>query len=699
MERKAAARALVEWTDKDYELRIGEWGVWLADNSSQFQLVDSVIAEIPDFATRTQNLVDDLQRKRMNRIMIVDKPVVHFTANQLMTVDLTVYIDLGQIWFAYPPPSDFHLQISSYAKSKEEKLSSLRLKPFTKLVKQRSKKFPTEFSEGRTGYDWMSPAVPTFGSTGGRLDSANSVRGVGLTWENLILSPTMQKSWMKLPVVPAKQRWWSNLRKVKSDWVSVAGGKTEKFLYYDGPTVARSPFKVETDDQRLGIIRRSNRKAFGFIDPSQAMLIHVKNGKAISASWSFWKKELEIDATKIKWVGSEETIDKFYQLVTSNAGLTPNEADGMYESWKKQFFETDGIRLLLRINQTEYDVLCPLSLRPLPTEISRVGLILHELDQKKLTIPFREVKEAYKRRFDNGDFRKKVDAEIRTRSKARALLNQILLSRNLRTSSTLDKIVNASDPFRKSIAEEIVRSRHTNLRFSMFTKYYPSGASENALIGADKDFKRRNMFLRAFVEMDFPEIANVDAYKHIDYLLKQSMTFIKSGAKIPDGFGEKVALFVVKTPHQTNLNHETELHKLVREICLTKCKSQPLDSELNRIMKKRVVVALEKLQKFNETDLVLISKMLHPDTVSELFELAIKTTSKLNEKRGNEGRYDISKTLDIAKHLAMNVPADKVDQFKKITLKMQADSKVVRFALPFQQILRNLNSAKRSGSK
>ena len=59
-------------------------------------------------------------------------------------------------------------------------------------------------------------------------------------------------------------------------------------------------------------------------------------------------------------------------------GLNKSEADGLVDCWRPQFFETDGKRLVTVFGKSEYDMLCPMSVSPAPTEFARVGLVLTE---------------------------------------------------------------------------------------------------------------------------------------------------------------------------------------------------------------------------------------------------------------------------------------------------------------------------------
>jgi hypothetical protein len=58
--------------------------------------------------------------------------------------------------------------------------------------------------------------------------------------------------------VPTDDRfgWWRLLRDVPSSWV-VSQGETERFLYYDGPTLARSPHWARLSETRLVVGNQS----------------------------------------------------------------------------------------------------------------------------------------------------------------------------------------------------------------------------------------------------------------------------------------------------------------------------------------------------------------------------------------------------------------------------------------------------------
>jgi len=230
-ERAAAARAIVGWPPKDYRLRYTEWGVWI-NNDGQFHLVDSIIDEIPAFVHRTGNDLPSFM-ERLSIPTAVTKPVIHLSCDQPMAVDLNVAFNAGRPWFAYPRPDDFNIGSSddwkSYATMKG-------------LMQFDAKKI--DGLKSQEGYPWITPAH--------RQHYHGFISGLGLRWQSVIVSPT-KLPWMKLPKVDPdpKYAWWSDLRDVPCSWVSNLN-ESERFLYYDGPTLAKSPIDIqyESDDHR-----------------------------------------------------------------------------------------------------------------------------------------------------------------------------------------------------------------------------------------------------------------------------------------------------------------------------------------------------------------------------------------------------------------------------------------------------------------
>ena len=85
-----------------------------------------------------------------------------------------------------------------------------------------------------------------------------------------------------------------------------------------------------------------------------------------------------VDLAEIAPMTSAAVTKRFLAMLTEY-GLTAEEAAGLVDVWKRQFFETDGKRLLVILPAWDYDALCPLSVRPAPTELVRLAIVLTEL--------------------------------------------------------------------------------------------------------------------------------------------------------------------------------------------------------------------------------------------------------------------------------------------------------------------------------
>jgi hypothetical protein len=392
-ERTAAARALLEWPPEKYSLRLAEWGVWIEDGG-ELKLVQSVLDEIPPFVHQTGNTADSFA-DRVQQMMIITKPIVHLTADKPLVVDLEIVIKQGRPWYAYPKPDDFVLEADTqYMRFRtipgedddrqivrevaEPRLTpppaNLHLQPLTPLSE---------------GYPWLLPNHRTVGSMSGGMGSGrNIITSMGLRWQSIIVSPE-QQPWMQLPDVGigARYAWWKSLRDVPSSWVT-SNGETERFLYYDGPTRLHAPTTTRFDGQQLTIVAKSFRDSDSDHAPSTRRTGHficVKGKEVAAKTFSISglpEEPTVVDVSALEYHSREEAVSQFLELLFS-AGLTKPEAAGLVASWRPQFFETPGTRLLTILSPEDYREICPLSIRPWPTETVRIGIVLTELKDQQ----------------------------------------------------------------------------------------------------------------------------------------------------------------------------------------------------------------------------------------------------------------------------------------------------------------------------
>jgi hypothetical protein len=376
-ERDAAAAALRESFAKGYQLRVAEWGVWIADSAGGEGRLRSVLADIPPFVHEVGDSASSIEaalasggprrqvRPRPPRvIMPVTKPVIHVTASAPMSVQLAVAFRSGRPWYVFPRPDEFFMPYSDRRLPAEiTVLDPAALRPFAVDV--------------RGPCAWMEP-------------TAGLPRGIGLgvRWHSLIVSPT-KLPWMVGPAVPAdpKYGWWTRLRDVDCSWVSNRG-EAERFIYYDGPTLVRSPVECALDERDRLLVRpvklQSGEQAFTQDAPQvtrDALLVRVKGGRATAERLIV---PVDVGSSLRTWPAfpaltpEAEPAAAFERIVIA-AGLNASEAAGMVACWRKEFFETDGVRVLMFLTRRDYNFFCPIEVTPRPTELERVGVIWFEL--------------------------------------------------------------------------------------------------------------------------------------------------------------------------------------------------------------------------------------------------------------------------------------------------------------------------------
>ncbi len=386
-ERAAAARSLVNWTPRTYLMRVAEWGVWI-DADGELQILKSVLEEIPEFVHETQNKIEELSQ-RINPILFVTKPIIHITVDQPLAVDVKAFIHQGQPWFAYPRPADFALRVGGTTRDRpftDESLQKARL-----VLKQVNPDWPVAISNLREGYPWLDPPHMRVGSTGGFAHFNNNIQSIGLNWQSLIVSPN-KLEWMESPQVEPRYEWWEKLRLVKSAWIGTCD-EAERFLYYDGPTILPSPLRIsehpesftidyrdDSDDQRFHNQRDLTHPTAMLIHVDHRNRVHGRHFARITGQMVPWDETTDVSKYPFH---ADQVKQEFKRLIRRDNGLSDSEADGLISAWQQQFFETPGTRLLVRIRRGDYDRMCPLEVRPEPTEIARVGIVLRELAEQK----------------------------------------------------------------------------------------------------------------------------------------------------------------------------------------------------------------------------------------------------------------------------------------------------------------------------
>jgi hypothetical protein len=352
--------------------------------------VQSELAGIPPFVHPTGNSITEFKTPTRH-VQLLMKPVIHLTVNQTVAVDLAAHIRLGRPWFAFPKPDDFDVVwghapiVVGFVDNKVPKLLRALDAPDLGVL-----------SGHAAGYPWLRPGFSQTGNRDWRYYGDNDdILEVGVRWQRLIVSPT-RLAWMRPPDVPAGQQyaWWTRLRDVDCSWVS-SQNESERFLYYDGPTRLKAPLRATVTagivhfqtglpdedawwEQVLGVMERPMRG-----DPPVCLcrggsLIVQVTLPGIRAAWiDRAAPGLSQSLSDLPLVGA--AVESRLVSAIQARGLNASETAAMIDCWRETFFVKPGLRVLLLLSAEEYDALCPLTIRPRPTERARVGIVWYEL--------------------------------------------------------------------------------------------------------------------------------------------------------------------------------------------------------------------------------------------------------------------------------------------------------------------------------
>ena len=251
--RSAAARSAVASPPENYSLRYAEWGVFIS-NDAKLEIPKSIIDEIPQFVHLTRVPLDELG-DRINKIMVITKPIIHITADQPLSIDVDIAIRDDAVWFSYPKPNEiFPLFELGPGIRKRQPISDIELNEAEMLS-------PAEFVDSSSaerfhdGYPWLLPAHRRYGRRVGEMISENRMGGAAGVGQFLYVSPEASPGTTP-PIVGNDYKWWQLRVNVPSSWIA-AGKESERFLYYDGPTLLPSPLSVTTDGDQVRIEYKS----------------------------------------------------------------------------------------------------------------------------------------------------------------------------------------------------------------------------------------------------------------------------------------------------------------------------------------------------------------------------------------------------------------------------------------------------------
>lgn len=239
-------------------------------------------------------------------------------------------------------------------------------------------------------------------------DKLATVSGIGVRWQSVVVTPPDVPPREPPAALPTdgKYAWWGHLRDVSCSWVS-SRGQSERFLYYDGPTALSLPEVVRVDGQTLRwqkgphVSRPFNPELphdaaagadNGVVNTNERCGLYLEvsgGGRVVRGHWlddTNLASDGEVDLSPpplpplspydelpLRPVDPAEFTARLVRH-----GLAASEAAAMMSCWQAPFFKTDGKRMIVILSQDEYEAICPLTVRPWPTDLIRVGVVWTE---------------------------------------------------------------------------------------------------------------------------------------------------------------------------------------------------------------------------------------------------------------------------------------------------------------------------------
>lgn len=393
--------------------RLAEWGVWV--DAGALASADQLLGDIPPFVHQFGESAATLAREKDLVVpYIITKPVLDFSTDRTLSVSLKIEVSRGRITYAFPKPDDYSLGGSQFA-NWGRRSSTQQVQP---LARFDAAPDVAPFKDRRTQLPWLirttaagdAPFLVPQSGYDFRVRNPPELSTVGFRWDALLITPQRQP-WMQLPQVPNDPRfsWWTRLRDVPCAWVS-SRGESERFLYYDGPSLQSPKVRVRLQDSsHLRIeapIGEESREEDRVDVASSTSLDGMK--QSARAGRRGERRGMYIEVTDQVTEGEAVPLPKgiqppaepLYPLTKNqqldakqlestlrdwliDAGLTAAEADGLLACWRETFFHKPGKRFVMLMSAVDYDSLCPINIRPAPQTLARVGLVWTEFERNQ----------------------------------------------------------------------------------------------------------------------------------------------------------------------------------------------------------------------------------------------------------------------------------------------------------------------------
>lgn len=158
--------------------------------------------------------------------------------------------------------------------------------------------------------------------------------------------------------------------------VSLEKGKTqhEKFLFYRGVGKAQMPLSVRALGNGAYLVKNSGKEPLpGFV------AVQVKEGKVRFQTFGPLAGGAEVTVRETQEESSADKLGDTVARMLVAAGLYEKEARAMVKTWRTDWFEEDGTRILYLVPAVQTDRLLPLEITPKPDALVRVLVGRHDV--------------------------------------------------------------------------------------------------------------------------------------------------------------------------------------------------------------------------------------------------------------------------------------------------------------------------------
>jgi hypothetical protein len=184
-----------------------------------------------------------------------------------------------------------------------------------------------------------------------------------IAWDAVTLSPSLNASF---PQESGSDRYYA-ARATASTPLRVrtsSGEQHEKFLFYRG--VAAFPVAIAATIAADGAVHVESRGAHAM----PAIILFERRGEKVGYRLGgALQNQTILDSPELS--GSIDSLAHALEGILVDQGLYENEAQAMVQTWRDSWFE-EGSRLLYIVPREFVDNALPLSIKPTPTETTRV---------------------------------------------------------------------------------------------------------------------------------------------------------------------------------------------------------------------------------------------------------------------------------------------------------------------------------------